>query len=320
MHRVFALAVLSTSCIYVDAPARPEHALTVESIRSSIVFVTSRDSEDRWSRPQLYLSDLTGGNAINLTNDAYSNGSPAISPDGRQLVFVSSRAGAPKLFVMSLDGGEARELVTSVGPIQSPHWSGGHIAFEAPANAPETAVWLVADGDRPQRLTTPPSNQRDDGGLAFIDHGRRIVFSRFDEQTHDRDLYVVTVDGSKVSRITETPHVTETLPVASHDGRLLAYRATRMGPDSGESIRIIAIDGWSLVRDIPLPSPAHSNISGIDFTAGDRSLVFGADATDVGGSLQNLHGEIFAIDVDGTHLRRITKNAAYDGQPVTVSR
>ena len=112
----------------------------------------------------------------------------------------------------------------------------------------------------------------------------------------------------------------ETTPVTSHDGRTLAYRALYPGPSFRETIRLVHVGTGMLSGEIELPSPVRFNVTGIDFSEDDRHLVFGADATDVGGSLQNVHGEIFSIDLDGTHLTRLTRNKAFDGYPVSLVR
>lgn len=289
--------------------------------KAAYLFVSGRDSPDRWSDPQLFVADASGANARNLTNNAFSNESPTLSPDGRHVAFISSRRRPGQIYVIDIDGGEARRLSGSIEGAASPRWSPrGEIAFAAPANAPHTAIWIVdADGGDERRLTTPGPNEADDGGLAFVDEGRTLVFSRYNRTTQDRDLYAVAVDHpGPPTRLTQTPHTSETEPVASHDGRLLAYRAVPMTGDMHESIVLVNVDTWRRVRDLPLPAPASGNISGIDFTGDDRGLVFGADASDVGGSLQNLQGEIFTMDLEGRHLTRITRNAAFDGSPVSL--
>src|SRR5262249_50070028 len=150
-----------------------------------------------------------------------SNWQPSLSPDGTRMVYVHDG----QLAVMYLDDAEPHPLVTITGTPEWPRWSGTTIAFEAPANTPKTAVWLTDEhGHAPRQLTTPDLDEMDDGGLAFIDGGKRIVFSRYNRNLRDRDLYVVDVASGKVNRITESAHVSETAPVASHDGRLLAYR------------------------------------------------------------------------------------------------
>jgi Tol biopolymer transport system component len=174
-------------------------------------------------------------------------------------------------------------------------------------------VWIVSEhGGEPTRITDPGTAS--DEFVAFVDHGRKLVFDRYDAATADRDLWITDVDGSGLRRLTGTPDVAETLPVASHDGRLLAYRAFRASHDT---IRILALADGAVVHDFALPE-GTVNISGIDFAADDQSLVFGADDLEVGGSLENVKGELFAVGLDGGDLRRLTKNAAYDGQPAVI--
>jgi hypothetical protein len=71
------------------------------------------------------------------------------------------------------------------------------------------------------------------------------------------------------------------------------------------------------VRELALPDDTY-NINGLDFAADDQSIIFGADARDVGGNLENIKGELFSIAVDGSNLQRLTTNAAYDGQPAVI--
>ncbi len=67
---------------------------------------------------------FTGG-----TTDA----SPRFSPDGSQLAFISRRSGQPQVWVMSVLGGEARQLTKVQGGVREFVWSpdGSRIAFTA---------------------------------------------------------------------------------------------------------------------------------------------------------------------------------------------
>ncbi len=59
---------------------------------------------DLWSMP------ATGGRATRLTlHEAYDS-KPMITPDGKQIVFVSDRSGSYDLWIMPIDGGQPRRL------------------------------------------------------------------------------------------------------------------------------------------------------------------------------------------------------------------
>jgi len=80
---------------------------------------------------------------------------------------------------------------------------------------------------------------------------------------------------------------------------------------------VMSLADGAIVQDWVLPA-GLVNISGIDFAADDQALVFGADDEEVGGSLENVKGELFRAGLDGSGLVRLTKNASYDGQPAVI--
>jgi TolB protein len=70
----------------------------------------------------IYLYDFARGSSVPLTDGRGSNESPAFSPTGRHLVFMSSRAGKYQIFTIARDGRDLRQL-TRVGENRYPNWS-----------------------------------------------------------------------------------------------------------------------------------------------------------------------------------------------------
>jgi dipeptidyl aminopeptidase/acylaminoacyl peptidase len=66
-----------------------------------------------------------------LTNSGKSDRRPRWSPDGKQILFESNRSGESQLWVIGLDGGEARQLTTISTGASTGIWSpdGSHVAF-----------------------------------------------------------------------------------------------------------------------------------------------------------------------------------------------
>jgi TolB protein len=79
-----------------------------------------------WRRPSgnydLYIMDVASGSLREITRDSGRNERPNWAPDGRHIVFESTRGGSRQIWVMLADGSEARQLTTN-GHNESPNWS-----------------------------------------------------------------------------------------------------------------------------------------------------------------------------------------------------
>jgi TolB protein len=66
--------------------------------------------------------DLATGNSTALTNGEGTNESPAYSPNGRHVVFTSTRSGKVQVFTMARDGRDVKQI-TRIGNNEKPDWS-----------------------------------------------------------------------------------------------------------------------------------------------------------------------------------------------------
>jgi dipeptidyl aminopeptidase/acylaminoacyl peptidase len=77
--------------------------------------VSTPDMEANRGVSNIWAVRLTGGDAIQLTSGGHDS-SPVWSPDGKTLAFISSRDGNAQIYLLPMDGGEAREIThTSTG-------------------------------------------------------------------------------------------------------------------------------------------------------------------------------------------------------------
>ena len=127
--------------------------------------------------PNLYVSDLDGGNLRQLTHGKEEASSPCWSPDGREICYVvrSGRAGLRKI---SVEGGEGRSLaVTGVyGNSTEPDWSpdGTKIVFTSGSGNFSICV-APAVGGEAEKLV-------DGEGPCWAPNSRTVVFSREGKQ------------------------------------------------------------------------------------------------------------------------------------------
>jgi dipeptidyl aminopeptidase/acylaminoacyl peptidase len=98
----------------------------------SVVYVMAESDLGRARRiGHIWFMDIDGRNARQLTHSSKGENSPRFSPDGRTLLFISSRDGSPNFYTMPLSGGEARKLTNLSTAVYDPLWSpdGKWIAF-----------------------------------------------------------------------------------------------------------------------------------------------------------------------------------------------
>ena len=103
----------------------------------------------------MWSAALDGSDVRPLSTGAALDERPAFSPDGQQIAFISDRGGARAIWIVSRDGGAARELVKAV-VISSLSWSpdGQRIVYAAPAGE-SPGLWTVAvSNGRVSRLPT----------------------------------------------------------------------------------------------------------------------------------------------------------------------
>jgi Tol biopolymer transport system component len=167
-----------------------------------------------------------GGGLEKVTSDPYGDDFPNdYSPNGKRLVFRRGSSSEDGFFTVKLNGSDLRRL-TPVGMdvnFEPARWSpqGNDIVFSA--HVPDTtrsSIWIVhSDGSGLRRIPI------DSCGGAFSDpnsfgcthpawspDGQKITFARFSAATGDRDIFTVNADGSALSKITDTPSLSEELP------------------------------------------------------------------------------------------------------------
>jgi dipeptidyl aminopeptidase/acylaminoacyl peptidase len=103
----------------------------------TIIFVVVTSDLARAKRnSHIWAMDISGQNARQLTTSDKSESSPSFSPDGKQIVFISSRDGSANLYLMKSTGGaggEWRRLTNISTGVSDPLWSpdGKWIAFSS---------------------------------------------------------------------------------------------------------------------------------------------------------------------------------------------
>ena len=92
--------------------------------RFAVVPVTTNNIDKNKGETDLWLVPTKPGKARQLTSDAANDSSPAWSPDGELIAFVSKRGEdkQPQVYVISVSGGEARRVTNVPTGVMAPKW------------------------------------------------------------------------------------------------------------------------------------------------------------------------------------------------------
>ena len=92
----------------------------------------------------LWVMRSDGSEARRITNDAYYDGYPGWSPDGKWLVYDSERDGNKDLYIVPVESGTERRVTMDSRVDQHPSWSpdGRSLAFHS-VRSGNLNIWIV---------------------------------------------------------------------------------------------------------------------------------------------------------------------------------
>lgn len=184
-------AVVPTPSNYASSPAfSPDGARLAFSSRSE----SALDSD-------IYVASVDGGGLRNLTNHPGIDTSPAWSPTGRQIAFISDRSGTPQVWMMDSDGAGLRRLVREGGHCDSPSWSpdGRFVLYswQAPSQWKHDIFIVEVSTGRIYQLT---SGRGSNEHPAWSPDGRHVVFQS--DRSGVNQIFVMNADGKNLKQVT----------------------------------------------------------------------------------------------------------------------
>lgn len=213
-----------------------------------------------------------------------------------KIVFTSYRDGNGEIYMMNADGSNETRLTFDASDDIYPSFApdGSRIVFSSNRDGDYDLYTMNADGSNLVKIT----NGGTDGPASWSPDGNRIAFERIVTQ---QDIFVINIDGSGETNITQFPANPDGHVHWSPDGSRLVFAVFFAGTPQ---IYIMNPDGTGLTA--PLTS-----------MGGNSWPVWSPDgARIVFQSNRDGNNEIYIMNADGSGQRRLTIDTASDELPV----
>jgi Tol biopolymer transport system component len=270
------------------------------------------------------------------------NAEAYFSPDGRQLIFQSTRDGhgCDQIYTMNIDGSNVKMISNGEGRTTCSYFlpNGRRILYSSTYMGSKDCpprpdfskgyVWAVypsfdiftarPDGSDIKQLTNTPGYDAE----TTISRSGKLVFTSM--RDGDLDIYTMDADGKNVRRLTNELGY-DGGPFWSYDGKRIVYRANHPKTEKEKAdyssllkdnlIRPTTLDIWVMNADgsnkRQVTSNGKANFAPYFFPDGKR-IIFASNMADPRGR----NFDLYKINIDGTGLEQITFNDTFDGFPM----
>ncbi len=258
------------------------------------------------SNAEIFVHDIENEKSVNVTNNAAFDADPTFSPDGRQILFVSSRDGNTEAYVMNSDGSGVKRLTDNPAvdafPVFSP--DGTQVVFDSNREGENVDIYIknINDDSPPMKLTSLASNEEHRSNCWSPDGTRMVITS---DASGKNNIYVINTEQIEPELILSDPDAELQYPSLSRDGTKLAYQA--QSDDKSLMIRLFDVSAGTS-KTIFRTAPDNANLALTPvFSPNGREIAF---ANKVDGNT-----DVFLIGLNGGNLVNLTMNAASDGSP-----
>ncbi|MEO6588190.1 MAG: protein kinase [Pyrinomonadaceae bacterium] len=166
----------------------------------------------------IWIVNPDGSNNHQLTFDQASNYQPTVSPDGKYIVFISTRMGKPGLWRMNIDGSEQTALTENVKTLRSPVFTpdGKWIIYEQVGPGNTSTIWKINVEDKQIVQLT----QTDSAKAAVSPDGKFFAC----EYGTPAKVAIILIDGGQTVKLLDAPLVTKSkMFLWAKDGKSLVY-------------------------------------------------------------------------------------------------
>ncbi len=192
--------------------------------------------------------------------NCFYNAESTVSPNGKRIIFTSTKDGDIDLYSMKIDGTDVKRLTNKVGYDGGAYFSPDNKWIVWRANHPTEAkdlgdykellsqdlvrpmhmeLWVAkADGSSARQIT---HNGAANFAPYFTNDGKKIIFASNmdDPKRRSFELYLIGIDGKGLQQITHGGQF-DAFPMFSPDGKKLLWASNRHGKEAHETNIFVA--------------------------------------------------------------------------------
>jgi Tol biopolymer transport system component len=195
----------------------------------------------------IFMADLEGNIVKQLTNSPYYDAEATLSPDGKSMIYTSTKDGDIEMYIMNLKTGRERRITTQLGYDGGAWFSPDGKKIIWRASRPKTEeeikeykellaqnlvaptnmeVWVAnADGSNARQVS---AFGQANWAPVFMPDSKRIVFASNHEYKRGFpfNLYMMNEDGSNLQKVSRDKGF-DAFPMFSYDGKKVVFSSNR---------------------------------------------------------------------------------------------